>query len=227
MNVFIDIETVPDQSPTARERIARNIRPPATYKKAETIAAWEANEKPAAVEEAYLKTSFDGTYGQVVCVSWATDAGDTSALHVPDLSAESEAAMLEVFWHDIRALHAGNSGTRPVIVGHNHVAFDLPFLWKRSVIRGQRPPLWWPKAPKAWSDVVYDTMTQWAGDRERISMDALCAALGIPGKAGGPTGADVWPMSQAGQFAEICDYCRADVERTRSIFRRMNFITTL
>lgn len=225
MNIYLDIETIPDQSPGARERIATKMKPPGTLKKAETIAQWERDDKPAAVEEAWLKTSFDGTYGQVISICWATDHGDTSGLVVPDLSAKSEAALLEVFWSDMRKLASGTSGTKPVIVGHNHVAFDLPFLWKRSVIRQQRPPLWWPKAPKPWSDAVFDTMTQWAGDRERISMDALCEALGIEGKGEGPTGADVWPMVQAGKLDAVAAYCRADVERTRAMHKRLTFST--
>lgn len=54
-------------------------------------------------------------------------------------------------------------------------------------------------------------------------MDRLCRVLGIPGKGDGPSGADVWPMVQAGKLDEVTAYCRADVERTRSLYQRLTF----
>lgn len=220
--VFLDLESIPSQSPTIRDDLAERIKPPATLKKAESIAAWVRDEKDAAIEEAWLKTSFDGTYGQVVCVSYAIDDQPPEVLSVSDLSPESEAEMLGVLWSEMRGLHS-TAGTKPVVVGHNHISFDLPFLWRRSVILKRRPPLWWPRNPKPWSDAVYDTMTQWAGDRGTISLDRLCRALGIEGKGDGPTGADVWPMVRDGRIAEVAAYCAADVDRTRAVWRAMNF----
>ena len=61
-------------------------------------------------------------------------------------------------------------------------------------------------------------MTQRAGG----SMDRLCRLLGIPGK-GDISGADVWPMVKAGKLAEVAEYCRGDVERTRALYNRMTF----
>ena len=59
--------------------------------------------------------------------------------------------------------------------------------------------------------------------KDRISMDRLCKILGIPGKGDGPTGADVWPMVQAGRIDEVGEYCRQDVSRTREIHKRLTF----
>ena len=39
-------------------------------------------------------------------------------------------------------------------------------------------------------------------------------------------GSKVWPMVQAGQIAEVADYCAGDVERTRAMFKRMTFADT-
>jgi predicted PolB exonuclease-like 3'-5' exonuclease len=223
--IYIDIETIPGQHGWVREEVARMVKPPATLKKAESIAAWEQNERAGAVEEAWLKTSFDGTYGQIVCISYAVDDHDTTGLVVTNLSAADEASLLDNFWSDMRDVHSGTSHMKPIIVGHNLAAFDLPFLWRRSVVNGIKPPLWWPRNPKPWSDAIYDTMLQWAGDRGQIGLDRLCRALGLAGKEGGPTGADVWPMAQAGKFSEIAEYCRSDVSRTRALHKRMTFAT--
>lgn len=220
--IYLDIETVPSQAPDIRAELARDIKPPGTLKKPESIAEWEAASKPGAVEEAYLKTSFDGGAGQIVCIGWAVDDGPAQSVTAPDLSAAQEAAMLAAWFATLRDISSGTHHSRPVLVGHNHVAFDLPFLWKRAVVHGHKPPLWWPRDPKPWSDTVADTMVMWAGTKDRISMDKLCRILGLPGK-GGHSGADVWPMVQAGKLDDVSAYCRADVERTRAMYHRLTF----
>ena len=50
--LYLDAETLPSHDPAIREQIAGEIKPPGSMKKAETIAAWEAEEKPAAIEKA-------------------------------------------------------------------------------------------------------------------------------------------------------------------------------
>lgn len=222
MNIIIDIETIPSQRPGIRDELAADIKPPAALKKAKSIAEWERESKPAAIEEAYLRTSLDGGAGQICCIGWVIDYGPAKSLSVADASLAEERELLADFFGVLRQAH-GNSGMRPIIVGHNVVEFDLAFIWRRAIVHGVRPPIWFPRDPKPWSESVFDTMTSWAGVRNRISMDKLCRILGIDGKGDGPTGADVWPMFQAGRLADIADYCRADVERTRAIYRRLTF----
>jgi len=223
MNIFLDAEMIPCQWPGILAEFAADVKPPGTHKKPDTIAAWLAENREAEAEAAWLKTSFDGGMGQIVCLSWALDDGDTRALAVPDLTFSSEAALLEVWFSDLNALHNGTGGTRPVLIGHNHVAFDIPFIWKRAMVHGIRPPLWFPRNPKPWAESVVDTMMLWdSTQRAGGSMDKLCRVLGLPGK-GGMSGADVWPMVRGGRIDEVTEYCRADVERTRAMYRRMTF----
>lgn len=229
MNVFIDIETIPCQLPGYVEQLAAEVTAPATYKKADSVEAWLAENRMAVATEQWLKTSFDGGLGQVVCISWATDEGDSDCHMVcpqsngdGPLSARAEEALLDRFVIDIDDLLSRRNTYQLRWVGHNVAEFDLPFLWKRMVVRGLPPPRWLPHHPKPWGEQVYDTMTEWAGTRGRISLDRLCKLLGIPGKDG-MTGADVWPAVQAGRIVEVAEYCRADVERVRSVYRRLNF----
>ena len=222
--ITLDIETIPAQAAWVRDDIAAKIGPPGTLRKAESIAEWERESKPGAIESEWLKTSFDGGTGSVVAICWAVDDQPTNGLQVADWRwPEAERDMLAGFFAAIRELGGVNSGQRPVIVGHNVIGFDLPFLTKRAIVHGIRPPLWWPRNPKPWSDSVFDTMTQWAGDRDRISLDRLCRVLGLEGKGDGPTGADVWPMVQAGRIDDVVTYCHADVERTRAVYRKLVF----
>lgn len=230
MNVFLDIETVPCQLPGYLEQLAAEVTPPATHKKPDSQKAWLDENRMAVATEQWLKTSFDGGLGQVVAISWATDEGDTDCHHVCAqsngdglLSARAEEALLERFILEMDELMGRHNYRTPRWVGHNVADFDLPFLWKRLVVRGLPPPRWLPHHPKPWGSEVYDTMVEWAGARGRISLDRLCKLLGIPGKDG-MTGADVWPAVQEGRIGEVAEYCRADVERVRAVYRRMNFI---
>ena len=219
--ITLDIESAPSQLDWAREELAVAIKPPANYKKADTIAAWERDDKPAAVEEAWLKTSFDGALGQIVVIGWAVDDGEPQSLQVDDLSRDAERRMLASFFKAITGIHSGNSGSRPLIVGHN-VAFDLGMLWKRAFVLGVKPPIWLPFDPKPWSESVFDTMSRFCGAKDRISLDRLCRVLGLEGKTG-MSGADVWPAVQAGKMDEVSLYCRHDVAITRDVYRRLTF----
>lgn len=238
-DITTDIETVPVQDAQAKARISARImrdladdlarvRAPGNYKDPEKIAAYIAEARrdierdaDGKVQKALADTSFDGGYGQIICIGYAFDDGPTMSHYADDLTLASEARVISAFFASISRT-VGNSGLRPRLIGHNHIGFDLPFVWKRAIVHGIRPPLWFPRDPKPWSDNVVDTMLQWAGARGRISMDELCSILGIEGKDG-ISGADVWPMAQAGRFQEIADYCEGDVARTRKIFNRMTF----
>jgi hypothetical protein len=221
-NIFLDIETIPCQRADIKADLLAAVKAPATYKKPESIDAWLAENREAEAEAALLKTSFDGGLGQIVCLSWAMDEGDTRCLIVSDLSPESERALLEVWIQDMDELRKKRNYNAPRFIGHNVAGFDLPFVWKRCVVLGLRPPAWLPHHPKPWGGEVFDTMTEWAGLKDRISLDRLCKVLGLPGKDD-MTGADVWPYVQAGRLDEVAEYCRQDVRRVREIYQRMTF----
>jgi hypothetical protein len=222
VKLIFDIETIPSQDQAVKAEIRASVTAPAQYKKADSIAEWIKENGDAAAEADWLKTSFDGGLGQIVCIAWQIDEGPVKSLQVDGLSAEAERALLVDWFAALRGAHSGGHGTRPVLIGHNVVGFDIPFVWKRAIVHNVKPPLWFPRNPKPWAETVFDTMTAWAGDRDKISMDKLCRALGIPGK-GDISGADVWPMVQAGRLDEVVAYCRADVQRTKAIHDRLTF----
>lgn len=213
--LYLDIETIPTQIDDAKARIAAGVKPPAQMKKAETIAAWEANDKPAAVEEAIGKTSFNGAFGHVCCIGWAFDDEVAQSIIWP-MDVSSEAATI----HTFKTIVESRTNFAPTIAGHNVSEFDIRFLWQRAMVLGIRMPAWFPRDPKPWSREVFDTMTAFAGARNTISMDNLCAALGIPGKddMDGSMVAEAWAN---GEYERIASYCRSDIERTRAIHRKM------
>lgn len=217
--VVIDIETIPTQRDDVRQYIASKVTHPGNISKAETIAKWNEESRPAAVQEAIEKTSLDGAFGQVVCVGIAIDDAEPVVI-----SSLDECAVLAGLNTALEAIQHNDLLTTTVI-GHNVSAFDLRFLLQRYMVNQIKPNAVIVRSAQAkpWeSDKVYDTMVQFAGAGNRISLDKLCMALGLPGK-GDITGADVWPMVQAGRLNEVAHYCADDVRKTRNAYRRMTF----
>lgn len=217
--LFFDLETIPSQLAGIREDIAATIEPPGNISKAETIAAWHAEKKPALIEDAYLKTSFDGGVGQVCVIGFAVDGEAPIAYSVADLSHDAERKVIQDFFCVVTDMGPGRT-----FAGHNLIGFDLPFLWKRAMVLGIKPPQFFPRNPKPWDGSVIDTMLLWdATQRAGGSMDRICKLMGIPGK-GDMDGSKVWPAVQAGRLAEVAEYCCGDVARTRAMYRRMSFL---
>lgn len=214
---YLDIETVPAQDPAIRAECRAAVTAPAKYSKPESIAEWLAANRDSEGDAAWLKTSFDGGVGQCVCIGFALGNEGAQTVSVCDLTRDSEAAMMRAFFSKLE--DAGHVQ----LVGHNIVGFDIPFLWKRAMVLGVKPPFNFHRNPKPWSELVCDTMMLWdSQQRAGGSMDRLCRLLGIPGK-GDFSGADVWPAIERGEFQRVADYCAADVERTRAMHKRMTF----
>lgn len=215
--LYLDIETIPAQTEAAKERVASTVKPPAQMKKADTIATWEKEQKPAAVEEAIAKTSFDGGMGHVCCIGFAINDGHIHSESVKTLLEERQA--IEAFI-EVVEISRQNGWETIQIVGHFVAGFDLRFLTQRAIVLGVRLPDWWPRDPKPWSNEVFDTMVAWAGAKGSISLDALCFSLGLEGK-GDVDGSMVAQMWADGKHDEIGSYCRDDVARVRRVHQKM------
>lgn len=217
IDLYLDIETIPTQSDAVRREIAASITPPSNYKVEATIKAWEREQKPAVVSNAVAKTALDGAYGHVCCIGYAIGDGPTNSVTLD--TERSEADVLDEFIASIDAATPPTSGMVRVI-GHNVAWFDVRFLWQRSMVLGVRAPHWLPRDPKPWDPTIFDTMIEWAGARGTISLDGLCRAFGLPGKAD-IDGSMVGQLWAEGKYQTIAEYCRADVERVRNVHRKM------
>lgn len=208
--LYFDCETLPSDDPDAADRIAETVEAPSNYKDADKIAAYKA-EKAADI---LGKTSFDGWEGRIACIAWADAKGiEFSA----SAHRDGEKAALETFFGALQEYRRSLT-----LVGHNIIGFDIPFLTRRAIALGVKlpPSHIWPRAPKPWSDKVHDTMTMaMAGGQDRVSLDKLCRALGIPGKDGfdGSMVADAWA---AGEYERVRNYCLSDVRRVTQVHSR-------
>jgi hypothetical protein len=234
MNIYLDIETIPGQSPAVRELIAESVTHPASMSKPETIAKWNAECREAAIEEVWRKTSFDGALGHIAVIGYAIGDDEPVTLYRDAYGTpEAEREMLAGFFAAVdgaggRMLAGGTrTGSTPTLIGHNVLDFDLRFIFQRAVMLGIRPPQCLPFDAKPWDKTVFDTMTAWAGARNRVSLDKLCRAFGIAGKGSeiedDIDGSKVWDFVKAGRIADVARYCAGDVERVRQIHQRLTF----
>lgn len=214
--IYFDIETIPSQLPGVMDEFRAAVQAPSQYKKPDSIAAWLEENREAEAEAAWLKTSFDGGMGHVCVISWAYGDEAPSSASVREFGdVNQERALLGEFFAALKPGHQ--------FIGHNIIGFDLPFLWKRAMVLGVKPPMYFPRDPKPWGESVCDTMLLWdSSQRAGGSMARICRLMGIPGK-GDMDGGKVWPMVRDGQIEAVASYCRDDVARTRAMHRRMTF----
>lgn len=242
--ITIDIETLPDLRPGAREQFIKdaseNIKVPSGATK-ESLAAdlgitdkdeikftprasldarWVIEIGPTHAEPIgdaeWRKTSFSGLLGRMFCIGVAID--DEPAF----ILAGDETTMLNDFKRVVTdVVHAENMGL-PLFIGHNLTDFDLPFIFHRSVLLGIEPHPAFPIMPSRYSERVYDTMARWAGFGNRIKLDTLAQAFGV-GSKGDIDGSMAYDYYVAGRTEDLKAYCENDVEMTRAVYKRMSF----
>jgi hypothetical protein len=220
MNLFLDIETLPTDRADVRAYLAASVTHPGNISKAETIAKWNEESRPGAVDEAVAKTGLDGSFGRVCVIGWALDDGDV----LTALSDRHERDVLEEFADRLQIPR--NQELSTCVVGHNVSGFDLRFLVQRYIVHNLRPPAVIARAAQAklWEvEKVFCTMTQWAGVGNRVSLEKLCLALSISSPKSDITGATVAAAVAAGRIDDVAAYCVGDVQATRAVHRRMTF----
>jgi hypothetical protein len=220
INVYLDIETIPNQSGEYRAKVRETIKPPGNIKKPESIAAWLAENADAATDEAIAKTSFDPAAGHICCIGWAVSNQPVQSAQM-GRSIDNEASMIAEFF-DALPVAGGTPGVVRFI-GHYISGFDLRFIMCRAIVLGIPIPRCIPRDIKPWSIELFDTMTAWAGARGTISQDNLASALGLAGKSDmdGSMVAEAWAN---GEFDRIAAYCARDVETVRQIHKRFELV---
>ena len=240
MQITIDIETIPDQTPGAVEKIAETLTvkaPDLTKPKLIDALNLGADGKfktvpelkemwveefgvAATLEQAnakWLKTSFDGGRGQIACI--CIDIIDEGELiNIAAYNSNDENDLLNRFWDVIQ-----NATELPYFIAHN-AKFDLPFLWHRSVINGVNPGVTFNPHGRHGSN-HFCTMEAWAGFGQRISLNNLADILGEGSKTEGMDGSQVWPEYQKGNIDKIVGYCADDVALTSRIYKRLKFMS--
>lgn len=210
-NIYLDLETIPCQSPEYRAKVRETIKPPGIIKKPESILQWLEENADTATDDAVAKTSFDPAHGHICTIGYAIE--DEPAIALSAETVADEPIILRAFFDDLPKMGMA------CFIGHNVAAFDMRFILCRAIVLGIRIPTIIPRDIKPWSQDIFDTMTAWAGVRGTIGQDRLADALGIPGK-GDFDGSMVAAAWANGEHERIAAYCRNDVDTVRAIHRR-------
>lgn len=195
--MFFDIETLP--SPEDAKEIHVDIL--------------RKKMKDKTDEEIHVSTSFEGTFGRICCIGIIKE--DERGLIQKDVFAGSEKEILTNFWKAAEGVHR--------YVGHNIWAFDLPFIYKRSIINGVKPIAL--NFARYRNIPIYDTMMEWElwNMMKAQKLDTLAKILGLPTSKDEMDGSMVADYFKAGRIEEIKKYCMKDVELTRKVYYKMTF----
>lgn len=212
--ITLDIETIPSQEQWVKEYVIKNITPPAAIKKEESIEKWWTEKSEDAIEEKLDKCGLEGATNHIIAISVAINDGEPIVFS-DDGQTCDEKYLLEGVLAEI-AKHTGCS-----LIGHNIIGFDLKIIKQRCMVLGIDARILRPYFNvKPWERaLVYDTMTQWDG-KNYTKLDLIAQAFGLEGK-GDMDGSMVYQYWKDGRHEEIAEYCKADVELTRAVYKRM------
>lgn len=214
--LHIDVETIPTNRTDVIDMLQESIKAPGQFKKPESIAQWMEENKESELDALVRKTALDGAFGRICCFGFAVDDQPADTIIGTEKEILSRVSTL------FNSLDGDKYTT--LIIGHNVLSFDLRFLLQRYIVNQISVPFLVRYAAnvKPWeSEKVFDTMVQWAGVGNRISLDKLCMALGVESPKGDLDGSKVFDYWKAGRINEIAEYCKKDVEATRQVFKRM------
>ena len=200
MKLFFDLETIPTPE---------NLREVAIEAERKKMRNREiANDD----EALYRSSAISGDFGQIFCIGFAIDDQPAQIIH------GKEDEILKKWWQVAR--DAG------VFIGHNIIDFDLPFLYKRSIVHKIRPSQLLP-IKKFPTENIFDTSREWSrwDNYSQTSLHNLALALDLPSSKDQMDGSQVYDYYLKRRFEDIYTYCKKDVELTPKIYKRMLFIT--
>jgi DNA polymerase elongation subunit (family B) len=211
MRVVLDIETV--QPP--KEEWARLAGVAVIYPE-NLLETGEAAQQ----EREYEKAAFDGTFSRIVCIGLLIFSDSMEPKRAVSWYGPNEKELLRLFWAKLAEVRPS------LFITHNGLAFDLPFIKKRSIIHQVKPTLD-ISLSKFRTEPVYDTMAVWSNwdSRGWIKLDVLARALGVETKSG--SGKQVAEMWAKGQGKAIAEYCLQDAYVTYACYCRMAFCQPL
>jgi 3'-5' exonuclease len=199
IKMFFDIETLPssDEHRDGHLEILRKKK----------------NNGELGDNEIHSMTSFEGTFGRICCIGIIKE--DEKGIIEKAVFSGTEKEILTDFWNAAMGVHR--------YVGHNVWAFDLPFIFKRSIINGVKPiPLNFARYRNI---PIYDTMMEWElwNVMKAQKLDTLAKVLGLPTSKDEMDGSMVAQYFKDGRIEDIKKYCMKDVELTRKVYYKMTF----
>lgn len=201
--LFLDIETLPADE--KMQEVLQKIHQDKITKSKKVGYKYQKS-----FEEYIESTQLDGTFGRILCLSYAVNDEPVVTL------LGDEKKILQDFWEVAK--------DADLFVGFNIMEFDLRFIYQRSVINEVKPTRDLSFA-KYRNEPIFDIMWEWSkwSYGSKISLDALSRAVGLTSSKQGIDGSQVSDFYKQGRVKEIAEYCKRDVEVTRQIYKKMTF----
>ena len=142
-------------------------------------------------------------------------------LRIKSFLGDDEARLLEDFGKIFNSSRLSNS----ILCAHNGKEFDFPWIARRMLINGFRPPVPFQMfGKKPWEIPHLDTMELWKfGDwKSYTSLELLAHVFGVPtpkDDIDGSMVAEIYYKEK--DLPRIVTYCEKDVLTLANVFRRM------
>lgn len=213
--IAIDIETIPSQVDKIQSHLVKSVEPDGRLKDQEKIEADIAEKKAAAMDSAGLH----GWSNHIICIGFGNEKTGINSVYCRD-PLKDEADMVCTFFSNIKVQYGDYAHEW---IGHNLAAFDFRVLRQRCIVLGIKWPAIFDRAFRdKWGDAVFDTMLKWTGNnRDMISLEKLCLALGVETPKQDMDGSQVYAAWQEGRHDEIRAYCEGDVAATYKVYQKM------
>jgi uncharacterized protein YprB with RNaseH-like and TPR domain len=208
----IDIETT--GLPDAAEYATEPISAPSNWKDPEKIAAYVAEKQAEQINKAGL----DLDLCRVVAVGLQREgAAGVQVLTAGD-EAEERGLLTALLSQLLKVQH-------PVLVGFNHVGFDLPVLMRRSqYLNVAYPRLSLDKYRTPHIDIM--AHLTWHGLVRARSLKFYARRFGIPFDDA-VSGADIPKLVESGDWNKVIAHVSSDVELTAALARRIGVLEPL
>jgi len=222
MKYFIDIETLP---PFPREEFIENLKQDInlglitlpTRKKVQASIDAEINERIndyRYLERLWESLSFDPNFGEIFCIV-IKEVDEDPILFRENNEIETLKKFQDYF------LESKNPSLE--FVGYNIKNFDLPFLYKRLLIRFCKVPFF-PLPPYRYNRSLIDLCEMWDCHQQKIKISNSQKNVTSLLKVDTPnpiTGAEVLSRYLNEDYKAIEDHCIADVNETEALYKRL------
>lgn len=215
--LFIDTETARTQK--------QLVKGTPDFEAWEYMVKRKAENEGIDIEEDYLERSgLYAEFSRLVCISVGTIRD--GKLQITSYTDGSEKELLERFMGDLDLFLQHKPDAR--LVGHSVKGFDIPFIFRRSLVNGVCPNrLIDVGGLKPWEVTALDTKDLWKGSGYYpASLISVCLALGIPSPKSDITGAEVGEVyhneGEAG-LKRIAEYCERDVMAVANVVLKCRF----
>ncbi|MBI3454719.1 MAG: ribonuclease H-like domain-containing protein [Candidatus Rokubacteria bacterium] len=228
MNFVLDIETIPRDLRGEPRKIQEYVWERALRREPGAAEPLSLDEYLAAADGAAVAPvrerierymALRPEFGHVVCIGMGHDARGRGELETKALAARrvaDERPILEGFWEAVRDHRDW------CFVTYNGLAFDVPFLIRRSIYLGVAPTTGLPMRPFALESHfdVMRALSNWER-ADSVRLDIVAELLGLSKSPAGMEGSQVFGLWKAGRIAEIEAYCLGDVRLVYEVFLRI------